>query len=149
MLVIAIGNRWRRDDGAGIEVAVRLKSERGEPVEIVESGDVLSIVERWRGQDLVVLVDAVKSGAAPGTVHRLEVTDTPLPAQWTFASSHQIGLAHAIEIGRAFEALPRRLVFVGIEGADFDFGVGLSDAVAAAVPAACAAVAGYLPAPVA
>lgn len=146
MLVIGIGNRWRRDDGAGLAVVARLRRELCVTTDIIGSNDVLSLIERWAGQDLVVVVDAVQSGAAAGTVHRVDATAKPLPACWTFASSHEIGLANAVEISRAFGRLPQRLVIVGIEGEDFDFGTGFSAAVSGAIPAAVSAVVSCLPA---
>lgn len=145
MLVIGVGNRWRKDDGVGLEIVERLRWWQLVETDIVATDDVLSLVDRWYGQDVVVVVDAVQSGALAGTVHRIDATAAPLPAVWTFASSHQVGLAHAVEIGRAFERLPTRLVIVGIEGEDFGIGRGLSSPVAGAIPEALGAVASYLP----
>ena len=48
--------------------------------------------------------------------------------------------ADAVRLGRALERLPRQLVVLAVEGADTGPGTGLSDAVAAAVPRAVAAV---------
>jgi hydrogenase maturation protease len=145
MLVVAVGNRLRRDDGVGPEVADRLPQTIAAPAAIVHSDDVLSLVDRWAGEDLVIAIDAVRSGAPPGTLYQIDATTTPLPAEWSFASSHQVGLAHAVEFSRALNRLPARLIVVGIEAGDFDHGTGLSPEVAAAVPAAAATVARYLP----
>jgi hydrogenase maturation protease len=51
-------------------------------------------------------------------------------------SSHAVGLAEVIELGRVLKQLPPHLSVVGIEGADFRPGAGLSPAVARAVPKA-------------
>jgi len=140
MLVVALGNRFRRDDGVAFEVAARLKTGAPVSATIVETDDVLSVLERWASHDRVVVVDAVRSGGEAGTVHRLDAGVSSLPADWTFASSHQVGLAHAIGIARAFGLLPPSLFVVGVEGADFGFGDGLTPSVAAAVPRAAALV---------
>jgi len=81
-----------------------------------------------------VLVDTVRSGAAPGTIHRVEVTDRPIPASLRSSSStHAVGVGQAIELARALGRLPTRPVVYGIEGASFDAGAALSGDVAAAV----------------
>jgi hydrogenase maturation protease len=124
MTVIGLGNEWRSDDGVGLEVARRLhgKSLDGEPI---------GLVQALNGDGEVVLVDAVSSGAPPGTVHRFEAGSTPLPAQLFGASStHALGLAEAVELARALGCLPARVTVYGIEGAAFSFGNGLSPEVA-------------------
>jgi hydrogenase maturation protease len=50
----------------------------------------------------------------------------------------------AVELARALDRLPRRLWIVGVEAVGFEHGAGLSPPVAAAVPAAVAAVLGCL-----
>lgn len=145
MLIVAIGNRLRSDDGVGFEVAERVRAESAEPIDVVHSDDVLALMDGWVDEDVVVLVDAVRSGAAAGTVHRFELAEMPLPSTWVFASSHQVELTHALEIARAFGRLPHRLVVIGVEAGSFDYGLHLTPAVAAAVPEAAAAVLDYLP----
>ena|SRR5262245_28983775 len=63
-----------------------------------------------------------------------------LPADCTAAGSHGPGVPAAVRLGRALERLPRQVVILAVEGADTGPGTGLSDAVAAAVPQAVAAV---------
>jgi hydrogenase maturation protease len=87
------------------------------------------------------VIDAVSSGAEPGTVHRFDASRTPLPASLRRASStHALGLAEAIELGRALDRLPARVIVYGIEGERFEAGAALTPAVAAAVEAVAAAV---------
>jgi hydrogenase maturation protease len=127
MRVIGVGNEWRGDDGAGLEVARRLggRQLQGEPIGLVEALD---------GTDEVAIVDAVFSGAPPGTVHEFEAGANPLPvALFGSSSTHALGLAEAIEIARSLGRLPGRVRVLGIEGARFDYGRGLSPEVQAAV----------------
>jgi hydrogenase maturation protease len=126
MKVIGLGNEWRTDDGAGLEVARLLGGAQlpGEPIRLLE------VLE----PSAVVLVDAVSSGAPPGTVHRFEPNGTPLPTELFGASStHALGLAEALELARSLDRLPEHVVVLGIEGASFDFGKGLTPEVAASV----------------
>ena len=127
MKVIGVGNEWRSDDGAGLEVARRLggRQLQGEPIGLVEAFD---------GADEVAIVDAVFSGAPPGTVHEFEAGADPLPVTvFGSSSTHALGLAEAIEIARSLGRLPARVRVMGIEGARFDYGRGLSPEVEKAV----------------
>jgi hydrogenase maturation protease len=82
--------------------------------------------------DHVIVMDAMRSGAAPGTRHRFtagDVTAARLPV-----TSHGFGVLAALELGQVLGRVPRRLVFCGIE-MDASFpGLGLSDAVSEAMP---------------
>ena len=79
-----------------------------------------------------------RAPASPGTIHRL--TASQLETSGIATSSHGFGLPDALRLGRALERLPRRMVILAVEGADTASGSGLSEAVAAAVPHAVAAV---------
>ena len=63
----------------------------------------------------------------------LDAVAEPLRANVFRQSSHQFGLADAVETARALGRLPRRLIVVGVEGERFGFGEGLTPAVAAAI----------------
>jgi hydrogenase maturation protease len=127
MNVIGIGNEWRSDDGAGLEVARRLGGRQ------LQSGPI-GLVSAFDGAEEVTIVDAVSSGAPPGTVHEFEAGAEPLPvALFGSSSTHALGLAEAIEIARSLGRLPVRVRVIGIEGARFDYGRGLSPDVERAV----------------
>ncbi len=138
MLVIGLGNELRGDDAAGLEVARRLNPE-GFGVR-VHAGEAVDLLEMWSGTDAVVLVDAVRSGASPGTVHRIDAGAEPIPARLRRTSSHAISVAEAIELARALGRLPRRLVVYGIEGREFSAGATLSPPVQSAIAEAAIAV---------
>jgi hydrogenase maturation protease len=134
LLVIGVGNAYARDDGAGLAAARRLCERAGAPAVLRElTGEGTALIEAWDGADTVVLVDAVSSGAPPGTLLYLDAHAEAVPAGWFRYSTHAFGAAEAIELARVLGRLPRRLIVVGIEGARFDAGVGLSCAVARAV----------------
>jgi len=139
-VVIGIGNPFRRDDGVGPEVAARIQGKRLPGVRVViADGEPGGLLEAWEGADLAVVVDAIQRvPASPGSIHRL--TASELETGCTAASSHGLGVPDAIRLGRALERLPRQMVILAVEGADAGPGTGLSDAVAAAVPHAVAAV---------
>ena len=128
--LVGIGNRYRHDDGVGIAVVegVSGRLPAGASAHLCE-GEPAGLLEAWEGAEAVLVVDAVSSGAAPGTIHRLEAAAEPLPAALFRGSTHAFGLAEAVELGRALGRLPGRLAVFGIEGERFDAGEGLSPAV--------------------
>ena len=71
LVLIGIGNRLRRDDAAGLEVARRLRLAHPPGVNILErEGDPASVLEAWSDAKEALVVDAVFSGSPPGTLHR-------------------------------------------------------------------------------
>ena len=78
-------------------------------------------------------MDAVRSGAEPGTVHRLDARAGPLPARLFQASTHHVSVAEVVELGRSLGRLPDRLEVYGIEGGRFEAGNVLVPAVRRAV----------------
>jgi len=130
--VIGVGNDFRRDDGAGREAARRLAQTDG--VRVMEaSGEGAALMEAWRGAERVIVIDAVRSGATPGAIHRLDAREAPLPQDFFHYSTHAFSLAEAVELARALDQLPPSLIVYGIEGKDFSLGEGLSPDVAGAV----------------
>lgn len=131
VLVICVGNPLRGDDGAGSEVARLLREARLVGATILErSGEALDLIETWRGAGRVVLVDAVQSLGKPGSVHKFDLTGHPLSPHLSDRharrSTHSLGVAEAIELARALNAMPERLLVYGIEGSSFETGAPLS-----------------------
>jgi hydrogenase maturation protease len=117
----------RGDDAAGLLAARRLGG-------IELEGDASTLVDLLADAPSAIVIDAVRSGAAPGTLHRFEVGRDPLPASLRSSSStHAVSVAEAIELARALDRLPPAVLVLGIEGAGFDVGAPLSDPVAAAI----------------
>jgi hydrogenase maturation protease len=139
--VIGVGNAWRGDDAAGLVVARRLRGTVPPGVEVLErEGEPTGLVDAWEEAEAVWLVDAVASGVAAGTVHRLDASHAELPAELFRASTHHLGLAEAVELARALGRLPASVVFFGIEAASVDAGDELTPEVAAAVEVVADAV---------
>jgi hydrogenase maturation protease len=144
-MIVGVGNALRGDDGAGLEVARRVRQRPDADHVLVREleGEGVRLLDLWTGARAVVLVDSVRSGVAPGTVHRVDATGGPLPAGLrTSTSTHAVGVAEAIELARALGRLPNRLVVYGIEADAFDTGAELSPDVAAAVDRVADAVLG-------
>ena len=121
----------RGDDGIGA-VVVEALCEHGIDA-IAFDGDGAELMDAWQGCETVILIDAMVSGAEPGTVRRFNVLNAPLPQDVMRSSSHQFGLAQAVEMARLFDCLPPRMIVYGVEGECFDYGVGLTPRVAQGV----------------
>jgi hydrogenase maturation protease len=130
LLIIGIGNEYRHDDAAGLFVARRLKKELPEEIMILEqSGEGTVLLETLQQAEAAILIDAVSSGAAAGTIYHLEARTEAIPAKFFNYSTHAFSLAEAVELARALNQLPERLTIYGIEGENFTAGLGLSTAV--------------------
>lgn len=138
IVLIGIGQSLRGDDAAGLE-AVRLwqvqypQSADTLQVEISELPG-LSLLDRLNGMEAAILVDAVHSSDAAGTLYRLGPED--LAAFRTDAqSAHGWGVAETLTLGNSLypELAKCRISLIGIAGSDFSMGAGLSPAVQAAL----------------
>ncbi|MFN0086651.1 MAG: hydrogenase maturation protease [Blastocatellia bacterium] len=143
IVIIGIGNEYRGDDAAGLAVARRVRGTESAPpglIVIEASGEGAALMDAWNGADAVILIDAVMSGAAAGTIHRFDARARPVPAGFLHYSTHAFSVAEAIELARVLNRLPPRLLLYGIEGKSFETGIGLSEEVELAVGEAAARV---------
>ena len=126
-LLIGVGNPFAGDDGAGRAVARRLLARNHCALEVLEgSGEATSLMNAWTGFDDVVLVDACRGGGPAGSVHRIGPDEAERIAGLQHASTHSLGVAAAIGLGRALGTLPSRLVIYAIEAGHLREGEGLS-----------------------
>ena len=143
-LVAGVGNVFLRDDAFGVEVVRLLAGRPPQPgVKIKDFGirGVHLVYELLDGYDLFVLIDAAPRGEAPGTVTVLEV-ELPSPEELP----QPVIDAHSLTPDAIFGLLaslgghPGRNIVVAGEPADVDAGMGLTEAVQAALPHAVRAV---------
>jgi hydrogenase maturation protease len=90
-------------------------------------------MESWKQAHTVILIDAVQSGAEPGTIQCLDARAATVPASFFRFSTHAFSVAEAIELARALNQLPPRIILYGIEGKNFEVGIGLSPELKTAV----------------
>jgi hydrogenase maturation protease len=143
-LILGLGNPLVSDDSVGLRVAEELKTRLAGRTDVEVSEDYwggLRLMERMIGFDRAIVVDAIQTGAPPGTIHLLAPDDIPTQRS---ASAHDVNLSTALEFGRQAGArLPKNshIRLVGIEAEDvLTFGQRLTPAVQAAVPRAVDAV---------
>lgn len=90
------------------------------------------LVSLMHGAEQVVLIDGVCTGAAPGTLHRLE-GEAIGAAVSRCSSTHGFGLAEAIKLAQKLGGLPPCLVLWGAEIGEAEGG-NVSQAVCDALP---------------
>jgi hydrogenase maturation protease len=130
VVVIALGNRYRGDDGVGPHLAARLGDLPAGCAVLEGVEDSMTMVNAWTGARLAVVLDAAASGAPPGTLRRFEAGESPLPKELARCSSHGLGLCEAMALGRAIGRMPSRLVVYAVEARSFEPGAALSPEVA-------------------
>lgn len=137
VLVLGVGNLLLQDDGAGLELLERLRENPVPGVDYVDGGTQgLALGGVLAERDAVLVLDAVKFGVEPGTVHRI---DDPLESRPPRAeSAHEANAGDLLAAAALLGDLPSCAVVVGIEPEIVRTGIGLSPRVQAALPAAVA-----------
>ncbi len=140
-LVIGIGNPDRGDDGVGRAVIHKLHGRVPADVTLLEQeGEAATLVGWLEGAATALIIDAAITGAAPGSVTRLDANTGPVPVGLGSMSSHGLGVAQAIELARILGVLPPCCIVLAIEAASFEPGATLSPAVEAAAEDAAAMI---------
>jgi hydrogenase maturation protease len=142
LLVLGLGNVLLGDDGVGAAaIAVlcdRYRAPRG--VRVLDGGTLgLALLPYLQDARTVILVDAIRADAEPGTLVRLD-GDQVAPAVAARLSPHQIGVSDLLEGARWLDRYPARLVLLGLVPDTMDLVVGLSRRVAPALDALVQAV---------
>jgi len=138
--VLGIGNELNGDDAAGVLAARALKAAwaQDENRLVIEAGlapeNYTGPLRRFQ-PDLVLLVDAAEMGQPPGT---LAWADWGEAGGWS-GSTHT--LPPNVLARFLVEELGCRVILVGIQPAQLDFGAGVSPEVRQAVAAAAAQIA--------
>lgn len=111
-------------------------------VEVVEVGTAgLGLLDLIDGFDRLILVDAIVTGAEPGTIHELRGDDIASTAH--LGAGHDADLPTVIALGRklAGDRMPGEVVAIAVEAADVErISMSLSSKVEAAVAVAAARI---------
>ena len=132
--VIGVGNTILSDDGVGVHAARLLQHDARVPpgVTILDGGTIgLELVPYAADASRVLLLDAMNSGQAPGTLARMLGRD--LLGRTSASSVHQLGVTDLIAALLLVSGHPQDIVVLGIQPASTDWGTRLSPAVDAAL----------------
>lgn len=135
--IIGIGSPFG-DDRLGwlaaemLRAAPALQSAAGQIEILVLDRPGSALLSHWQNADTVILIDAMRSGQTPGSLHCIAADRIDGDSSTT--SSHGFGVAAALDLARALGELPDRCYVCGIEIDTSHAGEDLSPTTRAALP---------------
>lgn len=135
VVVLGLGNILLRDEGVGVRAVEALAERYALPaeVEVVDGGTAgMDLLNTLAGCDHLLICDAVRTGALPGSVVKLASAEVPALFMTRF-SPHQLGLADVLATLVLTGEAPGTVTLVGVVPADLELGLELSPAVSAVV----------------
>jgi hydrogenase maturation protease len=138
-LVIGFGNVLLSDDGAGVQLVERLRSDLGAgSAQFIDDGTLsFSLLSYIEATESLLVVDAADIGGAPGTIGLFE--GASMDAFLMSArrrTVHEVGLIDLLDMARLQDCLPSRRALLCIQPHRIDWSEALSMPVAEAMPAA-------------
>ncbi|HVB80280.1 MAG TPA: HyaD/HybD family hydrogenase maturation endopeptidase [Candidatus Binataceae bacterium] len=125
LLVLGLGNVLLRDDGLGVVAVAQLERDYEIPpqVRVADGGTLgMTLLGLFTESEHVILVDAVRVDAPPGTLVRIDGDDVP-PAVRTRLSPHQIGVADLLDSARLMDSYPTSVTLLGLVPDNMDLSV--------------------------
>jgi hydrogenase maturation protease len=128
IVVIGLGNEVLSDDGLGVHVIRRLlgRYRFADNVELITGGTAgLLLLPYLADARRAIIVDAIDTGAPPGTLIRLSGDDCA-SAFAIRITPHDVGLSDLLGAARLSGAWPQQLVVHGAQPASTTIGTELS-----------------------
>jgi hydrogenase maturation protease len=135
VLVLGLGNVLLGDDGIGAAAVARVERDYLIPrgVRLLEGGTLgLSLLDEIAQTEHLILVDAVATGAPPGTLVRLDGAEV-MDAVRERLSVHQVGVADLLNAARLIGRYPHSVVLLGLVPAAITLAVARTRVVEAAI----------------
>jgi len=144
-VVLGLGNPLMGDDGLGLAALERLREQWEIPgVELVDGGtwgmNLLPLVEESTN---LILLDAIRSGDAPGTLVEWERDRLPRYLSLKL-SPHQIDLREVLALAEWRDTMPEEVVAIGLAPRDVVMTPALSPEVEAGLERMVEATLRYL-----
>jgi len=138
-LVLGFGNVLLCDDGAGVQLLDRVRSELGEvAAHFIDAGTLsFSLLPYMEAAHSMLVFDAANIGGAPGTIRLFEGTAMDRFLTSTRRRSvHEVGLIDLLDMARLQDCLPHRRALLCIQPERIEWSETLSVPVAEALPEA-------------
>lgn len=136
VVILGIGNILLGDEGVGVRAVEALRQQYHLPptVEVLDGGtSSMTLLEELAELDVLIVLDAILAGKAPGTVIRLAAEAVPVFFR-TKLSPHQISLADVLASLEFMGRLPKEVVVIGVQPLNMDLGLALTPTIAATLP---------------
>jgi hydrogenase maturation protease len=135
VLIVGIGNILLQDEGVGVRAVETMQGMDVPPdVELLDGGTSgADLVDYLADRAKVIVIDAVDSHAAPGTVFRMTPEDL-VKGENADLSLHQLGLIDSLTMAREMGTPAREVVIYGIQPQRVYWGLELTEPVARVLP---------------
>lgn len=120
LVIMGVGNVLLMDEGVGVHTINEMKKlDLDDEIELIDGGtsgmDVLSLIEA----DRIIVVDAVKADAEPGTIFKFKPDDIKDASRKKInVSLHDVGLLQSIRMAELIGRKPEVTIF-GIVPKDY------------------------------
>ena len=135
-VVLGIGNTILTDEAAGVR-AVELLEQRyqiPDDVLVIDGGTSgMEMIEDLSDLDFLIVIDVVKTGAAPGTVVKIAGDEIPVFFRRKL-SPHQIALPDVLASLELLDSMPKEIVVLGVEPISLELGMEMTPTIAQQVP---------------
>ncbi len=138
-LVLGIGNTLLTDEGAGIHALNLLQAECPDipGLTYLDGGTLSFALATWiEDHDQLIVFDAAELQQPTGTVSALVGAEMDRFLGASKRSAHEVGLLDLIDIARLTDSLPEQRALIGIQAAEFGWGMQPCEAVQQALPKA-------------
>ena len=131
LLILGLGNVLLGDDGLGAAAVVELERDYqfAPQVRVADGGTLgLALLGLFVESKHVILVDAIRIDAPPGTFVRID-GDEVAPAVRERLSPHQVGVADLFDAARLIDSFPASVTLLGLVPQMMDLSIERSDPV--------------------
>ena len=135
-VVLGIGNTILTDEAAGVRVVEALERDYALPANVlaIDGGTSgMEMIEDLSDLDFLIVVDVVKTGAAPGTVVKIDGAEIPVFFR-SKLSPHQIALPDVLASLELLGSMPREIIVLGVEPISLELGMEMTTTVAERIP---------------
>ena len=136
-VVLGIGNTILSDEAAGVRAVEALERAYRMPddVLVIDGGTSgMEMIEDLSNLDFLIVLDVVKTGAAPGMVVKIAGDEIPVFFRHKL-SPHQIALPDVLASLELLDTMPKEIIVLGVEPITLELGMDMTPTVAAKVPA--------------
>ena len=134
-VILGVGNVLLSDEGIGVHVVNELSTMELPPgVSVVEGGtDGFRLLNIITETDRLIVIDAVKGGADPGSIYRFNVDDVKNVPSGFRTSVHQVGILEVIDLSGLIGKTPKTTI-IGVEPKSLEMSLELTPEIKAKIP---------------
>jgi len=148
VLILGIGNVLWADEGFGVRVveALRQRYQWPDNVTVMDGGTQgLNLLQYVQAASVLVVVDAIDYGLAPGTIKTVRDGDVPSCLGAKKMSLHQTGFQEVLVTAEMLGDAPEHILLVGVQPEELeDYGGSLRPLIKAQIAPAIELVLAYL-----